>query len=300
MSVVYNQRMEAMDGKWIRHMGTSEMAFLVRASSSGRTWHDIDATLFDTSGGTVSCPGAPTHFIAMHVGAPIKATRRYDGMTHKQLQTPGDIDLAPAGWPTTWEDSGPSTFLRIDLSPVIVRATAESMGIDPDKLELTPQLQIKDPVMQHIAWALKLEVESTEPSDRLCAESLASALTTQLLRKYARSSAPSRGLTKRQWQVVADYINDNLTLDLSLADLATVAGLGTSTFKVLFKRSVGVPVHKYVVRRRVEHAMNLLGTRSTNLNEIALRSGFVDESHMARCFRRVVGMTPAAIARQYR
>ena len=297
---MYHGRVELKDGQWMRHMGTSEMAFLVRASSAGCAWNDIDATLFDTSGGTVSCPGAPTHFIAMHVGAPIKATRRYDGTTHRQVQTPGDIDLAPAGWPTTWEDSGPSTFLRIDLSPVIVRATAESMGIDPDKLELTPQLQIKDPVMQHIAWALKLEVESAEPSDRLCAESLASALTTQLLRKYAKSSGPTRGLTRRQWQTVADYIGDNLTLDLSLAELAAVAGLGTSTFKVLFKRSVGVPVHKYVVRRRVEHAMNLLGARSAKLNEIALRSGFVDESHMARCFRRVVGMTPAAIVREMR
>lgn len=298
--MMYHGRVDPKEAQWMRHMGTSEMAFCVRASSEGRPWVGFNATLFDTTGGTVSCPGAPTHFVAMHVGAPIKATRRYDGSTHRRLQTPGDIDLAPAGWPTTWEDGGPSSFLRIDLSQAVVRETATSMGIDPDKLSLTPLLQIKDPVLQHIAWALKLEVEAAEPNDRLCAETLASALTTGLLRRYARSSEPKRGLTRRQWQAVTDYINDNLTFDLTLAELAAVAGLGTSTFKVLFKRSVGVPVHKYVVRRRVEHAMNLLGTRSAKLNEIALRSGFVDESHMARCFRRVVGMTPAAVVREMR
>jgi len=284
----------------VGHRGTSEMQFAVRASSEGRAWKGFDATLYETTGGVVACPGAPTHFLAMHVGTPIKATRRVDGPVHRRFQTPGDIDFVPIGAPATWEDSGPTSFLRIDLSSMIVRSTAESMGINPDVLSLPPQMQLKDPKLHLVALALKAELESGEPSDRLFAECLATALTAQLIRCYAKSTLPKRGLTRRQWQAVIDYIDENLTLDLSLSELAAVAGVGTSTFKVLFKQSVGSPVHRYVVRRRVEHAMNLLCGDTPKLNEVALRSGFVDESHMARCFRRVLGMTPAAVARECR
>jgi AraC family transcriptional regulator len=286
--------------QWVRHEGTSEMQFAVRSSSDGRPWTGFDATLYDTTGGTVSCPGLPVHNFSMHVSSPIKAARRCDGSTQRRLQTPGDIDLIPIGAPAVWEDGAPTTFLRINLSSMLVRTTAESMGLNPDSVSLAPLMQNRDPMLQHIAWALKAELEGGELHDRLYAECLGTALTAQLLRRYARPERQTRGLTRRQWQSVVDYVNANLTMTLSLAELAAVAGLGTSTFKVLFKQSVGVPVHKYVVRRRVEHATNLLSSARANFNEVAMRAGFVDQSHMARCFRRVLGMTPADVAREHR
>jgi AraC family transcriptional regulator len=281
-------------------MGTSEMAFAPRFSSAGRPWNGFDATVFETTGGTVSCPGMPMHNFSMHVGSSMRTARSCDGPLQKRLQAPGDIDFVPVGCPATWEDAEPSTFLRINLAATLVQSTAESMGIDPVTLSLAPQLQLRDPMLQHIGWAMKAELESGETTDRLYAESLGTALAVQLLRRYARSSTPKRGLTRRQWQAVVDYINDNLAMNLSLSELAAVVSMGTSSFKVLFKQTVGMPVHQYVVRQRVEQAMNMLAAGPANLNQVALSVGFVDESHMARCFRRVVGTTPAAIVREYR
>ncbi|HET9342327.1 MAG TPA: AraC family transcriptional regulator [Candidatus Eremiobacteraceae bacterium] len=292
--------MDTPDKIWIRHMGTSEMAFSPRLTSAGRQWRGFDATLFETTGGTVSCPSAPMLNFSMHLGKPIRTARRCDGPIFRRLQSPGDIDLVPVGCPAIWEDSEPSTFLRLDLSQTLVRATAESMGIDPDTLSLAPQMQVRDPMLQHIAWALTAVLETDESTDRLYSESLGTALTAQLLRRYARSSKPKRGLTRRQWQSVVDYVHENLATDLSLAELAEVAGMGSSTFKALFRQTVGMPVHRYVVRQRVEFAMNLLAIGDARLDEVALAAGFVDQSHMARCFRRVVGMTPAAVAREHR
>ncbi|HYK52465.1 MAG TPA: helix-turn-helix transcriptional regulator, partial [Candidatus Eremiobacteraceae bacterium] len=82
-------------------------------------------------------------------------------------------------------------------------------------------------------------------------------------------------------------------------DLAAIAGLGASTFRALFKQSIGVPVHQYVIRRRVECAASLLSRGGVRLSEVAIQAGFVDQSHMARCMRRVLGMTPAAVMRLY-
>jgi len=276
------------------------MRCAIRASSEGRAWNGFSARLIDTSGGTISCPGAPAHIVNMHAGPPIEAARRCEGPIHRRLQCPGDIDVVPVGCPTTLEISGPSTFLRIDLTPIFVRSVAESMGINPDMLSLSPQLQLRDPMLQYVASALQAELEAGEPHNRLYAESLGTALAARLLQRYARSTIPTGGLTRRQWQAVVDYVHDNLALDLSLSELASVAGLSIPTFQALFKASVGMPAHRYVVRQRVERAMNLLSGGRAKLSEVAVWSGFVDESHMSRCFLRVVGMTPAAFARECR
>lgn len=289
--------MDATDGEGIRHMRTDDMVLVPRLTSIGRPWCGFEATLFETSGGTASLPGTAVHHLDMHVSAPVQTARSCDGVALRWLRTPGDIDLVPAGSRATWEDAKPSIFLRIDLTPMLVHATAESLGIAPETLSLAPQFQLRDPMLQQIAWALKAELENEEPMDRLYADSLGTALTVRLLRRYARRSTTSRGLTRRQWQAISDYIHDNLTADLSLNELASVASMPASTFKTQFKQTAGTPVHQYVVRRRVEHAMNLLAARSGNLNHVALNAGFVDESHMSRCFRRMIGMTPASFVR---
>lgn len=276
------------------------MQFSLRASSEGRQWSGFDAALYDTSGGLVEVPPSSRHNVSMHVGRPIHAACRCEDRINRRLQTPGDIDIVPVGCSAAWEDEGPTTILSIDLNPSILRSTAESMGLNADSISLPPRMQVRDPKLQHIGYALREELESGEPNDRLYAESLGTALAAHLLRRYARIiSKVRRGLSRTQLQRVMNYIGDNLTSDLSLPDIAAVAGLGASTFRALFKQSVGVPVHQYVIRRRVECAANLLSRGGVRLSEVAVQAGFVDQSHMARCMRRVLGMTPAAVVRLY-
>jgi AraC family transcriptional regulator len=64
---------------------------------------------------------------------------------------------------------------------------------------------------------------------------------------------------------------------------------------VLFKRSMGVPVHEFVIRTRVDHAMDLLLGNDVPLSEIALQAGFANQSHMAHCMRRITGKTPSSL-----
>lgn len=285
---------------WIQFDGIGDSQFTVRATSEGRHWGGFNAALYEAGRGRVEVPFAPCHDFAMHVGPPVDVTCRCDGTSRKRLQVTGDIDIIPAGCPVTWEEDASTTVLSITLSPLMVRSTAESMGVDPDTVTLMPMLQVRDPMLRHVAWALKSELETGEIHDRLFADSLGTALTVRLLRQYSKWAEPQRGFTRRQWQAVVDYINAHLSSNYSLGELADIAGVGPSTFKVLFKQSFGVPVHQYVIRRRVEHAMNLMSNGRVKLNEVAQKSGFVDQSHMGRCFQRVLGMTPATVARAYR
>ncbi len=146
-------------------------------------------------------------------------------------------------------------------------------------------------------------LESATPSDSLYIDLLAKALAVRLLETASgRSPQPeSRSeprLSARQLRILTDFIESNLDQKLQLADLARVAEVGVTRLKTMFRNSTGLPVHQYVIRRRVEYARALLATTTTPASEIAVAAGFAHQSHMASTMRRLLGLTPGDIARQ--
>jgi AraC-like DNA-binding protein len=92
---------------------------------------------------------------------------------------------------------------------------------------------------------------------------------------------------------VLDYIGDNLSDDLSLSELASVAGMSAHYFAELFRESTGHSPHRYVLLQRIEHAKQSLGERGNSVIEAALAAGFENPSHFARVFRKYVGTSPS-------
>lgn len=264
-------------------------------------WNGFRAELHSLPPGVVALSPLPHHLLSIHAGTPVRATCRCDGHLRQRLQMRGDIDIIPAGVDGRWEDESSATALVLRLEPALLRAAAAGLELDPDCVALAPQFQLRDPRIEHIGWALKAELEEGYPGGRLYAESLGLALAAHLLRRYAPAAAMSlarkQGLSKPQRRRVLDYIEAHLDEDLSLARLAGIAGVSASHFKPLFKQSLGLPVHQYVIRCRVEHAKRLLLAGRSPISEIALAAGFAHQSHMARAMRRVLGMTPAALMR---
>jgi len=65
-------------------------------------------------------------------------------------------------------------------------------------------------------------------------------------------------------------------------------------FARLFRRSTGVPPHRFVLRMRIERASSLLAARELSIAQIARRIGFRSPSHFSTVFRRISGATPRA------
>lgn len=86
---------------------------------------------------------------------------------------------------------------------------------------------------------------------------------------------------------VIDYIEAHMDQDLTLADLAEVAGFSVSHFKVLFRNAAGMTAHRFVMHRRVERACAHLARGTMSATDIALATGFAHSSHMARCIRAI-------------
>lgn len=109
---------------------------------------------------------------------------------------------------------------------------------------------------------------------------------------------PTRGgLAPSVLRRVRQYIDANLEQRIELADLAAVANLSRCHFACAFKQSLGCTPHRYLMSRRLEKARHLLETSDFPIVEIALATGFADQSHFSRCFRAFFGASPMVFRR---
>jgi len=112
------------------------------------------------------------------------------------------------------------------------------------------------------------------------------------LRQRATPSPARGGLPPGAMRRVREHVEAHLSESMDLAELAAIAGLSLYHFARAFKQSAGVTPHHYLVHRRIERAQEMLARSGLPLSQIALAAGFSDQSHLARHFRQMLGMTP--------
>jgi AraC family transcriptional regulator len=108
------------------------------------------------------------------------------------------------------------------------------------------------------------------------------------------ADGPSGGLPACRLRRVTQYIQENLQRELRLAELSALVHMSPYHFARLFRRSTGVPPHKFLVRRRIDEARALLAAGTVPIAEISRLVGFGTPSHFTTTFRRITGMTPSA------
>ncbi len=279
--------------------GTAQGDFGHADAQNHRNARGFDVALMSLPPGSFRHNPQLDHFLYIVVGAPVRTEALVDGKPKSWIQGDGQTEVLPAGIQGVWTDADPVTMLEIKLSHRYLRSVAAGMEVDPDRVSLSHRFQLCEPRIDRIARALQAEFQSGRPPERLYVESLGTALTVSLLNHYIDAPPVPQGLSKPQRRRVIEYIDSHLDADLSLARLAAVAGLGTTHFQALFKQSTGSPVHQYVVRRRVEHALRELRRGNRSIAEVAAATGFAHQSHLARWMQRLIGVTPAAVLRDH-
>lgn len=96
---------------------------------------------------------------------------------------------------------------------------------------------------------------------------------------------------------VIEYLEVHLANDVSVEELAKVAGLSASHFSALFRNATGEPPHRYHTRLRVQRARRLIES-GVSASEAALQVGFFDQSHLTRHMRRLLGTSPGKLRRE--
>ena|ERR1700704_5092867 len=89
-----------------------------------------------------------------------------------------------------------------------------------------------------------------------------------------------------------EYIHANLAGAVRLKDIAGTVGMSMFHLSRTFRASTGVTLHRYLTRARVEKVKALLLDSDQSLAAIADATGFSDQNHMSKTFRRFTGTTP--------
>jgi AraC family transcriptional regulator len=222
--------------------------------------------------------------------------RWLDGKLKIEARNQGDIAVIPAGISQRCNWNTLAQFTILAIAPALLKQVGEDV-VDPDRIELIPHYMTKqDILIQGIFCALRQELESGKIGGYLLIDSLKTTLAIHLLRNYCttqpRLSSYRDGLSKSKLQQVTEYINEHLDQDIKLIELAAIAQISPYHFLRLFKQSMGIAPHQYILQRRIDRAKYLLKESELSIADIAFRVGFCDQSHLTRCFKRLLGMTP--------
>jgi len=248
----------------------------------------------------VCTPLAHSITIFTHGNYTIHADRRLDGRFHRDSVVGGNIVIIPAniGQKAAWDAEGDFIILGIETK-AFARAIDESG--ESEQVQLIPHFATPDPLVLQIGLAIKGALQNNPLGSRLYAETMVNALTVHLLQYYSARKPNIKeyitGLSKRQLEIVIEYIKSNLDQDLGLNELANLLHMSQHYFCHLFKQSMGMTPHQYVIKTRVHRAKELLLSGKYSIAQVAFMVGFANQSHLNRHFKKLVGVTPGKICK---
>lgn len=218
---------------------------------------------------------------------PIDATDIRDTLTYVP---PGCMT---SGWSATRERTNSFTILYFD--PAEMARETEGLFTSHDG---APMIYFDDRDLRATMMRLQGLMRAGEGPDPILGETLATLAAIEMARLQAGASGsrerPVAEVASGAIGLVRAFVEDNLARDISLADMAGIAGLSRYHFLRVFKAATGETPHRYVLARRAERAKRMLRQTQLPLTDIAVATGFKSAPRFVRSFREVTGTTPGA------
>lgn len=163
------------------------------------------------------------------------------------------------------------------------------------QLPFFPFAAVQDDNLARRIW--QLHIASTEPGSNLMQASCLLSTLTQLLTQYTkeRPGLPTIGRETPAVKQAREYLEAHHHQNISLEQLATIAGLPPFRLLRAFRKELGLPPHTYLTQVRIARAKQNLA-RGIPIHTVAIATGFADQSHLTRHFKRLVGVTPKQYA----
>jgi AraC family transcriptional regulator len=243
-----------------------------------------------------------------HLLIAAEVAERYDGesfveglprstlrdFTHKLTFVPAGHDFR--GW------QRPRALTHTTYFYIDPRGPLADPALRFEEIKFKPRLFFYDRDLWQTALKLKSVIENADTAHRQYAEALGIVLTHELVRINGGTDphepVSRGGLAAWQQKRVAAYVEEHVANDIPLATLAELAQLSPYHFSRSFKRSFGLPPHRYHATRRIERAKQLLANRERSVTAIALEVGFSDTSTFTSAFHRLTGETPSYYRRR--
>ncbi|MEO0564242.1 MAG: AraC family transcriptional regulator [Chloroflexota bacterium] len=202
---------------------------------------------------------------------------------------PGEVHN---GYPGNAE---PWYYRMMYLHPSLVRRVATELGHRPSSLPFLNTTTIDHQRVVRAVYALHQYAEAAEPT--LAQEVLVHDMLALVLGHFSEIQVNPRAVTDERTPVgrAITLMSDRYTDDLQLEDLANAAHLSKSYFIRAFRRHTGMSPYAYLVQVRLNRAKALLRA-GASATDVAQQTGFYDQSHLTKAFKRFMGVPPGQYA----
>ena len=274
------------------------------AHSQDVGWRSLHAAIFEEGPFQAKEPPAGHPSFIYHLVRPTEVTRKIEGgPRNHELLGPRRICVTPADATVHWEHHGQPEILQVYLrNSVYHAAVGELFNCDGSHAELVPRFGMVDPLLEQLAIAITVALRDGTVEDGLYIDTVAQMVAVHLARAHSSQSRPARipplqAISGWRMRRILDYIEEHLDGNLSLEAMAAEVEISPVYFARVFRAAVGQSPHRYVLRRRIERAKELLRNTEMTVVDVALAVGFSSQSHLSYWFQRYVGVSPAAYRR---
>ncbi len=243
--------------------------------------------------GECSVRGSDAHVFVLQCRPVTRAQQTWEGARREGPMRSGEVSLLPAGLWSTWRWAGEVASLHVAVAPAVADALGAGV-LGRSSVQLPAPFALDDPLARQQLEALRVQA-AAGGGDPLRAEMLVQRLLVHLGGGRSAVGAARHGLPPGRLAAVLDHLEEHLTERVTIRELASVAGVEVSWLTRLFHDAVGCSPYQYLLERRVVRAQHLLRAGRSPA-AAAAASGFVDQAHLTRHFRRRVGTTPGAWA----
>lgn len=243
------------------------------------------------------------HVIMAYNGTMQRMERRSGRSVAIGTFRPGVVIVIPEGSSSRWDIPKPVDVVQLYLP----HATLERVADEADTatpIDLLERTAHPDPITSRLLLSAADVLEGNEALDTLFRQQLTDLLATRLLAAHTGSPntiRPARGgLAPKMLLRAIERLRSDSDADVSLAALASDAGLSRFHFCRAFKDSTGLSPHAWLRQHRLEQAMNMLRDSDASVVSVAAALGYSSQTAFAAAFRKLTGETPSDWRRRLR
>ncbi|WP_245929994.1 helix-turn-helix domain-containing protein [Mangrovibacter plantisponsor] len=213
---------------------------------------------------------------------------------------PDRFCLMPEQSESTWDVRAALSFVHLYCTDTHLRTIAEEIwDRSPASIQLDERTFAEDAQITQLYRQFLLNNAWGEQANHLVLSTASTLLLTHIVQHYStvqwKLPPVKGGLAPVVLRQTMEWIEHHLDTSITLDKLAAQAGLSEFHFARMFRQSVGVAPHQYVMQRRMIKAEQLVKAGQLPLTDIALQCGFSSSSHFSNRFRAVYGCTPSAM-----
>lgn len=241
------------------------------------------------------------HVIMTYIGTMQRLERRSERSVAVGTARSGVITIIPAGSSARWDIPGSVNVVQLFLPQVELKRVAADVN-KTGSTGLSERTGHPDPMTSRLLMCAADSLDGSKVIDVLFRQQLTDLIATRLLSAHTAMGStylpPLGGLSPTALRRAIQRLRSDSDADISLAALASDAGLSRFHFCRSFKESTGLSPHAWLRQHRLEQAMRMLRDANASIVSVAAALGYGSQTAFAAAFRRLTGETPSVWRRR--